>query len=576
MSEFRVWAPVAASVELILDDRRLPLTQQTQSWWSIELPELAAGTNYLFSIDGGKPIPDPRSPFQPLGVHGPSQTVDHSAFRWTDHSWQPPPLSAAVIYELHIGTFTPEGTFEAAIAKLDYLVQLGITHVEIMPVAEFPGERGWGYDGVDLFAPHHAYGGPNGLKTLVNACHNAGLAVILDVVYNHLGPDGNYLAAFGPYFTDKHHTPWGPAVNLDGPGSTEVRRFLCDNAKMWLRDYRFDGLRLDAIHAIFDTSAMHFLEQLSTEIDQLKTDTGRHFFLIAESDLNDPRVVTPREANGLGFDAQWSDDFHHALHTVLTGERAGYYSDFGSVASLAKSLKSVFVYDGRESAFRQRTHGRPAIGLSAHCFLGFLQNHDQIGNRAGGDRIAQLVGIGLRKIGAALVLCAGTIPMLFQGEEYGATTPFLYFTNHSDPELGAAVSKGRREEFAAFGWNAEDVPDPQDINTFNTSRLNWSQADNELLAWHRSLIALRRATPTLHDGNLHLIDIDFSEDEKWLVLYRGPIAIACNLSGERRTPPIKFRASVRLASQTDFTVTESTLELPPESVVILEQEPRRP
>ncbi|HEY4088641.1 MAG TPA: malto-oligosyltrehalose trehalohydrolase [Bryobacteraceae bacterium] len=575
MSDFRVWAPNARSADVVLGERRLPLTRNAAGWWSANVEEADPGTDYAFSLDGGKPLPDPRSPWQPYGVHGASRTVDHSAFQWTARSWQPPPLSSAIIYELHIGAFTPGGTFESAIDRLRYLKDLGITHVEIMPVAEFPGERGWGYDGVDLFAPHHAYGGPDGLKKFVDAAHREGLAVILDVVYNHLGPDGNYLGHFGPYFTQLHHTPWGEAVNLDGAGSTEVRRFLCDNALMWLRDYHFDGLRLDAIHAIFDSSAIHFLAQLSREVEDLEATTGRHFFLIAESDLNDPRVVTPREAGGLGFNAQWSDDFHHAVHTLLTGENAGYYADFGRMEDLAAALKDMFVYAGRESAFRGRVHGKPVRGLSAHHFIACIQNHDQVGNRAKGDRIGALSGAARQKIGAALLLCGPSIPMLFQGEEFGAATPFQYFTNHSDPELGAAVSKGRREEFASFGWQPEDVPDPQDVSTFNASRLSWSEieqpAHRDLLAWYRSLIALRRSTPALNNGNLDAIQIDFSEPDRWLILYRGHIAIACNFSKTSLSLALHFPARALLTSGPDINVTESKIDLAPESVAILQE-----
>jgi maltooligosyltrehalose trehalohydrolase len=575
MSEFRVWAPGAKSVDAVFGQRRAPMARDSRGWWSANVAEAGAGTDYAFSIDNGNPLPDPRSPWQPYGVHGASRTVDHSAFPWTAPAWQPPPLSSAVIYELHIGAFTPGGTFESAIERLSYLKDLGVTHIEIMPVAEFPGDRGWGYDGVDLFAPHHAYGGPDGLKKLIDAAHREGLAVILDVVYNHLGPDGNYLGLFGPYFTQQHHTPWGNAVNLDGSGSAEVRRFFCDNALMWLRDYRIDGLRLDAIHAIFDSSATHFLEQLSLEVEELEAATGRHFVLIAESDLNDPCVVTPREAGGFGFNAQWSDDFHHAVHTLLTGESAGYYADFGRIEDLATALKEMFVYSGRESAYRGRMHGKPVCGLSAHRFIACIQNHDQVGNRAKGDRIGALAGIALQKIGAALLLCGPSIPMLFQGEEFGAATPFQYFTNHSDPELGAAVSKGRREEFASFGWKPDDVPDPQDAATFNASRLNWSEPDHpshrDLLTWYRSLIALRRATPALNSGNLEAVHVDFSEADRWLVLYRGDIAIACNFSKTGRGLTLRFPARALLTSGPDMNVTDSRLELARESVAILQE-----
>jgi maltooligosyltrehalose trehalohydrolase len=575
MSEFHVWAPHAKSVDAVLADRRIPLARDSRGWWSAEAAEAGPATDYEYSLDGGKPVPDPRSPWQPYGVHGASRTVDHSAFEWSVRSWQPPPLSSAVIYELHVGTFTPRGTFESAIERLSYLKDLGITHVEIMPVAEFPGNRGWGYDGVDLFAPHHAYGGPDGLKKLVDACHAAGLAVLLDVVYNHLGPDGNYLSLFGPYFTQQHHTPWGEAVNLDGAGSVEVRRFLCDNALMWLRDYHVDGLRLDAIHAIFDSSAIHFLEQLSREVEDLAAATGRHFSLIAESDLNDPRVVTPREANGYGFDAQWSDDFHHALHTLLTGEHAGYYADFGRTEDLAAALKDVFVYGGRESAHRGRAHGKPLRGLSAHRFVAAMQNHDQVGNRAKGDRIGALAGAARQKIGAAILLCGPSIPLLFQGEEFGASTPFLYFTNHSDPELSAAVSKGRREEFASFGWKPDAVPDPQDAATFEASRLRWKEIEEpehrDLLDWYRNLIALRRSTPALTGGDLESIQVDFRESDQWLVFYRGTIAIACNFSKSRRGIAMRFAARTLLSSQPNISVDESMINLAPESVAVLQE-----
>jgi len=575
MNRFHVWAPHAKSVDAVLSGRRVPLALDSRGWWSAKTADAGPGTDYSFSVDGGQPAPDPRSPWQPYGVHGASRVVDHSAFEWTARSWQPPPLSSAIVYELHIGTFTPGGTFESGIERLGYLKELGVTHVELMPVVEFPGERGWGYDGVDLFAPHHAYGGPDGMKKLIDACHREGLAVILDVVYNHLGPDGNYLSLFGPYFTQQHHTPWGEAVNLDGTGSTEVRRFFCDNALMWLRDYHVDGLRLDAIHAIFDSSAVHFLEQLSREVEELEAATGRHFFLIAESDLNDPRVVMPREANGFGFDAQWSDDFHHAVHTLLTAENAGYYADFGRMEDLATALKDMFVYGGRQSAHRGRAHGKPVRGLSAHRFIACIQNHDQVGNRARGDRIGSLTGPARQKIGAALLLCGPSIPMLFQGEEFGAATPFQYFTNHSDLELGAAVSKGRRAEFASFGWRPEDVPDPQDVATFQASRLNWREIDElahqDLLAWYRSLIALRRSTPALNNGNLDAVRVDFSDPGQWLILYRDPLAIACNFSKTSSSVALRFPARTLLASKPGINVTESKIDLAPESAAILQE-----
>ncbi len=577
MSYFRVWAPAAQTVHLVLNGAEgLLMQKEERGWWGSNVPLVPAGTDYAYAIDGGPRLPDPRSPWQPKGVHGASRTVDHSAFPWTDQRWQAPPLAGAIVYELHIGTFTPEGTFESVIEKLEHLVRLGVTHVELMPVAEFPGSRGWGYDGVDLFAPHHQYGGPEGLKRLIDACHASGLAVLLDVVYNHLGPDGNYLGHFGPYFTDKYKTPWGKAVNLDDAGSMEVRRFFYDNARMWLRDYHFDGLRLDAIHAIFDSSAIHFLEQLATEIKELESETGRHFDLIAESDLNDPRVVTPAEAGGFGFDAKWSDDFHHALHAVLTGERQGYYADFGKLQDLAKALKEVYVYDGRESLYRQRVHGRHIQGLSAHRFIGCFQNHDQVGNRAKGDRASQLLSLRRLKIAAALVLCAPFLPMLFQGEEFGASSPFLYFTDHHDPDIASAVSKGRRREFASFGWNPNEVPDPQEQSSFRSSKIDWSELQRyphaELFHWYRSLISLRRSTPALLDGSLDRVSVDASESDSWLALYRGPLVVVCNFANRRLRVDLKFPAWPLLASDPAFSVNENTVEAPGESVVILKSD----
>jgi maltooligosyltrehalose trehalohydrolase len=545
-------------------------------WWSAGELRVSE-TDYSFFLDRDGPFPDPRSHWQPSGVHGPSRTVDHSEFRWTDDRWQAPPFSSAVIYEMHVGTFTPSGTFESAISRLPHLVSLGVSHLELMPVQEFSGDWGWGYDGVDLFAPHHAYGGPCGLKALVNACHEAGLAVLLDVVYNHLGPEGNYLNRFGPYFTKKYNTPWGPAVNLDGPGSEEVRRFLCDNALMWLRHYHFDGLRIDAIHAIFDSSAVHLLEQLSREVKELEAQLGRRFVLIAESDLNDPRVVTPWEAGGYGIDAQWSDDFHHALHTALTGDRSGYYADFGSLGAIAKALPNAFVYDGCFSNFRQRRHGRKVKGLPGWRFLGYLQNHDQVGNRAKGERIGQLTNIDRLKIGAALVFCSPFIPMLFQGEEFGASAPFPYFTSHQDPNLGHLVREGRRREFEAQGWDPEEICDPQDPETFARAKLDWSEVAREphagLLEWYGKLIALRKATPALCDGRLDRVKVQFDEDERWLVLRRGTIALLANLCSIRRMVPApskNFRVLLSSAEVPPVPDSSGLLDIPPDSVTILE------
>jgi maltooligosyltrehalose trehalohydrolase len=572
MHTFRVWAPRASTVDVLIGDASHPMQAAESGWWLAQVENAGPGTHYFFAVNSGLPTPDPRSRFQPNGVHGPSRLIDDSAFRWTDSTWNALPLSNAILYELHIGTFTAGGTFKTAIECLDHLVDLGITHVELMPVNEFSGDWGWGYDGVDLYAPYHRYGTPDELKELVNACHAKGLAVLLDVVYNHLGPVGNYLDRFAPYFTDAYRTPWGAAVNLDHAGSNEVRRFFADNALMWLRDYHFDGLRLDAIHALYDRSAIHFLEFLSSEVDALASDLGRDLVLIAESDLNDPRVVIGRYARGLGMDAQWSDDFHHALHTVLTGESKGYYEDFGSLEQLAKSLKQAFVYDGIYSKHRDRLHGRPVIGLSGHRFLGYAQNHDQVGNRAQGERLSQLVNVGRQKIAAALVLTSPFVPMLFQGEEFGASTPFQYFTQHNDPEMSWKVSEGRRNEFAAFGWHPHSVPDPQDPAIFHDSKLHWDETAHEphwsLLAWHKKLIALRRSTSALTDGRMESVEVNFDERAQWFVMKRSNVEVVCNLASVRQSIPIINTPANVLCSEEDWGLRTGSIELPSDSVCI--------
>lgn len=573
MHNFTVWAPRARTLAVRIGESVYPLQPGERGWWSGEVEEAGPGTDYWLVIDGGDSLPDPRSPFQPLGINGPSRLIDHAAFQWTDQNWQAKPLASAVVYELHIGTFTPQGTFQSTIACLDYLAGLGVTHLEVMPVSEFSGDWGWGYDGVDLYAPHHAYGTPDDLKALVNACHEKGLAVILDVVYNHFGPVGNYLDRFGPYFTKDYTTPWGAAVNLDHRGSQEVRRFFADNAVMWLRDYHFDGLRLDAVHAFYDRSAVHFLEFLSTEIDALASQLGRYLVLIAESDLNDPRVVTEREAGGFGMDAQWSDDFHHALHAVLTGETNGYYEDFGSFDQLAKALRRAYVYDGSYSAHRDRLHGRPVVGLSGHHFFGYSQNHDQIGNRAQGERLSQLVSVGRQKVAAALVLMSPFVPMLFQGEEFGASSPFQYFTHHEDKELARAVSEGRRGEFAAFGWKPEDVPDPQDFETLQRSKLRWDEIGrpphSEILAWYKKLIALRRSNSQLTDGSLEGVTVRCDERERWFVMKRGEFEIVCNLAAGRQPIPVTRTSKDVICSASDYEIRPGMIDLPSDSVAIL-------
>jgi maltooligosyltrehalose trehalohydrolase len=593
VTTFRVWAPRAETVAVRVSGRDISMNRCDRvgsdqheasskacggrGWWQTEVADAGPGTDYGFILDGGEPLPDPRSLWQPQGVHGPSRLLDPGAFTWTDAGWRAGPLASAIIYELHIGTFTPEGTFESAISRLDHLVDLGITHVELMPVNEFPGNRGWGYDGVDLYAPHHAYGGPWGLQRLVNACHARGLAVILDVVYNHLGPDGNYLNHFGPYFTDHYTTPWGDAVNFDGPGSDEVRRFFIDNALMWLRDYHIDGLRLDAVHAIVDTSALHFLEGLARAVQALSIGLRRPLALIAEDNRNDPRLVRSPEAGGYGLDAQWSDDFHHALHTLLTGEQKGYYADYGAWAHLAQALKSIFVYRSQAySPARDRHYGRPVTGVPGYRFVGCIQNHDQIGNRAQGDRLAALVNRKQLKIAAALLLTGVQVPLLFQGEEWAATSPFLYFTDHQDPELAEAVRVGRRREFATFGWDPEEIPDPQAPDTFQRSKLDWHEREQgahaDLLNWYRQLIRMRRDTPALLDGDIDRLRITYDADKRWLMLDRRPIVIICNLAeaAQEIQVPEDLQLRTVLASGNRATLTAHTASVPPESVLILE------
>ena len=577
MHRFKVWAPKPSTIGVKIESTVHPMQKTAGGWWQADVKNAGAGTDHAFLVDGSEPaVPDPRSAWQPHGVHGPSRVVDHTVFAWTDAQWQAPPLASAILYELHIGTFTPEGTLDAALARLPYLKDLGVTHVELMPVNAFPGNRGWGYDGVSLFAPQQAYGGPEALKRFVNACHEHGLAVLLDVVYNHLGPSGNYLGKFGPYFTHLHNTPWGDAVNLEDAGSHEVRRFFCDNALMWLRDYHFDGLRLDAVHAYMDRSAIHFMEQLSTEVRALEAETGRRYVVIAESDLNDPRLVKAPEAGGYGMDAQWSDDFHHSLVTVLTGDCSGYYSDFGTMADLAKSLKSVFVYDGIYAPHRDRIHGRPVEGLPAWRFLGYSQNHDQVGNRAQGERLCHLVNIGRAKIAAALVFTAPFVPMLFQGEEWAASSPFQYFTDHEDAELGRLVSEGRKKEFAAFGWNPDDIPDPQDEQTFLRSKLNWEEQASgqhaEMLDWYKQLISLRKNHPELTDGSLKETSVEYSEEEKWLAMRRGSLEIVLNLGNQSLQRQIPPASKLLLCSNTGIKKDQASLSLPPDAVVILKME----
>ncbi|WP_030900976.1 malto-oligosyltrehalose trehalohydrolase [Streptomyces sp. NRRL F-5126] len=578
---FEVWAPKAQDrVVLRLDGEDVAMRPEPGrcGWWAVEAPA-GDGSRYGYALDGGPVLPDPRSRRQPEGPDGPSAVVGPEAYErpapWTGRA-----LPGAVLYELHIGTFTREGTLDAAAAQLDAVAELGVTHVELMPLCPFPGRHGWGYEGVSLWAVHEPYGGPAALSRFVDAAHERGLGVVLDVVHNHLGPSGNHLPMFGPYFTDTHHTPWGAAVNLDAPGSDEVRAFLLGSALAWLRDFGLDGLRLDAVHALADTRALTFLEELSAEVDRLGAETGRPLFLIAESDLCDPRTTTPRPLGGLGLHAQWNDDFHHALHTALTGESQGYYGDFARapLAALAKTLTRVFFHDGTYSTFRGRTHGRPVnrTRTPAHRFLGYAQTHDQIGNRAQGDRLSATLPQGLLACAAALVLTGPHTPMLFMGEEWGATTPWQFFTDHTDPELARAVRDGRRREFAPHGWAAEDIPDPQDPATRERSCLDRSERDEEpharLLAWYRALIALRADQPDLSDPDLTAVAVAFDEAERWLTFRRGELRIAVNLSDAPRDIPLGGGAPHRLlASWEEVPPPDSTgvLRLPARCAAVL-------
>lgn len=580
MTSLSVWAPAAGQVQAVVGGDRRPLDRATTGWW--RLPgDVPHGTDYAFLLDGDDtPLPDPRSRWQPHGVHGPSRVYDHHRFTWTDAGWRGVALPGALFYELHVGTFTPEGTLDAAATRLDHLVSLGVDLVELMPVGAFPGEHGWGYDVAHPFAVHEPYGGPDALKRFVNGCHARGLGVALDVVYNHLGPSGNNLSRYGPYFTDRHQTPWGAAVNLDDEGSHEVRRWVVDNALMWLRDFHVDALRLDAVHALADDSAEHLLAQLSREVDALSAHLRRPLTLVAESDLNQPAMVAPLDCGppARGMAAQWSDDFHHALHTLLTGEGEGYYADFAAdpYDALARTLTGAFFHAGTWSSFRGAGHGAvvDVARVPAYRFLGYLQDHDQVGNRATGDRITASVSPGLVRVGSALVLTSPFTPMLFMGEEWAASTPWQYFTDHQGPQLAEAVRAGRRREFAAHGWSGSDVPDPQDPATFERSKLDWSEvavgSHAEMLSWHRQLVALRRAEPELSDPWLDRVAVTADAAARTVVVHRGSLRVVCNLAPQPRDVPLDGEVgSVLLSSAEQTTGTGSSLRLPAEAVAVV-------
>lgn len=524
--EFVVWAPGADRVELRIlsaSGRSLSMEKDPKGYWKTIAVGITPGTSYLYRLDDERERPDPASHFQPEGVHCPSMVVGHDTFPWEDTCWRGIALAETVIYEIHVGTFTSEGTFDAVIPRISQLKDFGVTALELMPVAQFPGERNWGYDGVYPFAVHNGYGGPEGLKRLINACHKEGIAVILDVVYNHLGPEGNYLSDYGPYFTDKYKTPWGPAINFDDVCSNEVRNYFIENALHWFLNYHLDALRLDAIHGITDMSAKPFLRELAERVVELSARVGRKFFLLAESNLNDPRVISPRELGGLGLDAQWCDDFHHALHTLLTGENDGYYRDFGKTGQLVKAMREGFVYSGGYSRYRERNHGDSSNRIPAEQFIVFLQNHDQVGNRMRGERLAGLLSFESLKTAAGALLLSPFIPLLFMGEEYGEDAPFLYFINHSDPDLVNAVQKGRKDEFKVFADRGEP-PDPALPETFLASKITWENRESGnhrvLLALYRQLLRWRRDIPALSCLSKENLDVYGFEVDRVLFLHR--------------------------------------------------------
>ncbi|XVU23386.1 malto-oligosyltrehalose trehalohydrolase [Actinoplanes sp. CA-054009] len=573
MTLFEVWAP-EKTVRLRIGEDVLDMERGDDGWWRLDVPSAGPGADYAYVLPDSSPLPDPRSRWQPDGVHGPSRVYDQAAFAWTDQAWTGRQLPGSILYELHIGTYTPEGTFDAAIERLDHLVDLGVDLVELLPVNSFNGEYNWGYDGVCWYAPHEVYGGPDGLKRFVDAAHRRGLGVVLDVVYNHFGPSGAYAPMFAPYLSAAGSNPWGDSINLDGPHADEVRRYIVDSALMWLRDYHVDALRLDAVHALVDHSAINLLEQLAVEVESLSTHVNRPLSLIAESDLNDARLITPREAGGYGLQGQWADDVHHALHTLLTGERQGYYADFGSLDCLQTVLEGAFFHAGTWSSFRQRHHGRPVNrGLvPGHRFVTYLQNHDQIGNRAVGDRISATLSPGLLKIGATLLFTSPFTPMLFMGEEWAASSPWQFFTSHPEPELAAAVQNGRRREFAAHGWAEAEVPDPQDPATFQRSKLDWDELGKpghaEILDFYRRLIALRRSRTDLSDPRLDRVEVWHGDHH--LVMKRGDCAVAVNLAATPQTVSLRDTPrKVLLATSDGVVLQRDRVELPGESAVVV-------
>ncbi|MFH1258690.1 MAG: malto-oligosyltrehalose trehalohydrolase [Elusimicrobiota bacterium] len=588
--EFTVWAPFLKGVALKIvssGKRLVPMERDEKGYWQVLAENVYPGTKYLYQLDGSIDRPDPASSCQPEGVHAFSQVVDHQAFKWEDNNWLGIALPEMVIYELHIGTFTPEGAFAAVIPRLDELSSLGINAVEIMPVAQFPGERNWGYDGVYPFAAQNSYGGPEGLKELVQACHKKSIAVILDVVYNHLGPEGNYLENFGPYFTEKYHTPWGKAINFDDAYSDEVRNFFLQNALSWFEHYQIDALRLDAIHGIYDLSAKHILAELAETAAEFSRDRGKKVYLIAESDLNDPKIIRKKDSGGYGIDAQWCDDFHHALHGLLSGEKSGYYEDFGRLEQMVKAMEEGFVYSGGYSSYRKRHYGSSSRDIPGSQLVAFIQNHDQVGNRRQGERLSTLVSFEALKLAAGAMFLSPYIPLLFMGEEYAEDQPFLYFVSHSDPGLIEAVREGRKKEFQSFQW-ADDLPDPQSPDTFRQSKLNWTKRaagrHKVMEDFYRQLIKLRKEIPSL--ANLDKNNFKVYRQEEKIVLiqrrYAGSGIVAVLNFGDKKElfcpapdqgKGIKLLDSAEVkwlgtGSSAPETIGKNTMEISPFSFVV--------
>lgn len=579
---FTVWAPLEEKLSLHLvhpQDKVIEMTKDGEGYFRAKVEGLPPGARYFFRPGGDKDYPDPASRYQPGGVHGPSQVVDHNAYRWNDQGWKGLRLEELIIYELHVGTFTPEGTFEAIIPRLDALAELGINALEIMPVAQFPGDRNWGYDGVYPYAVQASYGGPEGLKTLVDACHQRGIAVILDVVYNHVGPEGAYLSRFGPYFTDRYQTPWGDAINMDDAWSDGVRDFFSDNALYWFQYFHMDGLRCDAIHAVYDNGAVHFWELLYNKVKALEKSLGRPLHLVAESDLNSPKVVKTPEAGGYGFGAQWLDDFHHALYVLIDKKGRDRYIDFGTVEQLAKGYKEGFVHSGEWVKFRKRRHGASSAGIPGNQFIVFNLNHDQVGNRVDGARLCALVNNNRLKVAAAAILLAPYIPLLFMGEEYADQTPFYYFVSHSDPALIEAVRKGRKEEFKDYGFDV-DPPDPQAVETFLDSKLHWKKRyHNEhrvILEWHGELIRLRKDLPVLRNWDKKDVKVEPLGENGFVLIRQTPDAahrLVClfNLSDDpiEYHFPLYIRRAYKILDSRDprwvLEYGDDNILLPPEA-----------